>query len=71
MRCMSVHSMVGLALTGSAVWLARQLCKVFPTVRTRGHYRSDTSSAFGKWFDKMHITKLFARARAADSASTC
>ena len=71
MRCMSVHSMVGLALTGSAVWLARHLCKFFPAVRTRGHYRSDTSRAFGKWFDTMHITNLCAQARAVDSAGTC
>ena len=71
MRCMSVHSIVGLALTGSAVWFARQLYNFFPTVRTRGHYRSDASSAFGKWFDKMHITNFCARACAVDLAGTC
>ena len=71
MRCMSVHSMVSLALAASAVWLARHLCNFSPIVRTRGHYRFDTSSEFGNWADTVHITNLCARARAVDSASTC
>lgn len=71
MLCVFLHTTVTLALAGFAEWSVNHLYGPFPTTDTWGYYRSDVPCVYGSWFDRVHIIRLHAWARARSVADQC